>query len=571
MKSLSNAVPKLKALRRKALRKLHNQKEPPKSAMALDLEAALEELRIHSAELEIQNEELQRSRLELEKSQQLYFRHFDLAPVGMIRLDQKGFVLEANILGALMLGIDRARIRSNKTNFAARVALGSLSTFQNHLKGALASVGMESCEITLRNATRGESFVQLQSVCSAGGNEPGELLVTLTDLTTQRRAEASRLDLEHTLLARQKLDNIGTLAGGIAHDLNNILQIIIANLDLLAVRSVTDDAELPFLQDARRAAKRATGLSRRLLTFSKGKSFVKQTLDVREILASSVFLAVSGSSLQPFLSIQPQLHPITVDPVQFAQVIENIVINAREATLGGGKIFVRAANVGLDASHRSGLPSGGYIKIEIEDRGIGIPEHIRSRVFDAFFTTKSGGHGIGLATAASIVKQHQGSIEMESIVGHGTTVTLLLPAADSSAVFVPARQPDIIVKGSGRILVIDDEELILRVTSSMLTKLGYESTVAKDGEVGCELYVQSRVEGKPFAAVLLDGTIPDGLGGEAALKRFLAVDPDACVILSSGYVDHDLFGQVEQLGFKQSLAKPFGVLELADVLNKVLS
>jgi signal transduction histidine kinase len=431
MKSLPDPNPKHKALRRKALKKLHGHKEVTDSSVTMDLQAALEELRIHSAELEIQNEELRYSRLELEKTQKMYFRHFDLAPVGMIRLDQKGVVLEANILGARMLGVDRARIRSHKVNFAARVTTGCVSTFHNHLKSALTSLGMESCEISLRDSTRGESVVHVQSVCSGGTSESVELFVTLTDLTEQKRAEAGRWDLEQKLLDRQKLENIGTLSGGIANDINNVLQIIIANLDLLAARFVSDNAASTYLNDARQATNRATDLSRRLLKFSIGRSSVKQTLDVREILASSVLLAVSGSFLQPFLSIRPQLHPITIDPVQFAQVIENVVINSREATLGRGKLIVRAGNVDLRAQHATGLPTGRYVKIEIEDRGIGIADHIRGRVFDVFFTTKSGGAGIGLATAKSIVDQHQGSIELETNAGRGTTVTLLLPAAEN--------------------------------------------------------------------------------------------------------------------------------------------
>jgi signal transduction histidine kinase/CheY-like chemotaxis protein len=570
MKSRPVPDSKHKELRRRAVKKISGG-DATDSAAAMDLRAALEELRVHSVELEIQNEELQHSRRQLEESQKRYFRHFDLAPIGMIRLNQKGAILEANILGAKMIGIDRSRLKSNKINFAAFVSPESVGTFHSHLKGTLTSLKMESCELSLRDKAPGESFVQMQSVCSAGPNDTVDLLVTLTDLTKQKLAEAGRLDLEHKLLDRQKLENIGTLAGGIAHDLNNILQIIIANLDLLTAQPVVDDAEGPYMHDAREAAKRATGLSRRLLTFSKGRSSVKQTLDVREIVASAVLLSVSGSTLRPFLSIRPHLHPITVDPVQLAQVIENVVINAREATVGGGKLFVRARNVDLRSHHLSGLPPGQYVRIEIEDRGVGIPEDIRERIFEICFTTKSGGSGIGLATAKSILLQHGGSIEITSTVGHGTIVSVYLPAAKNEVIAAVPSQPDAIVRGSGRILIIDDEEMILSVVPLMLKGLGYEGAVAKEGGEGCDIYRHAKAEGKSFAAVLLDGTIPDGLGGEAALRRLLAIDPDACVILCSGYVDHDLFGQAGQLGFKGCLAKPFGIRELGSALRNVLS
>jgi two-component system cell cycle sensor histidine kinase/response regulator CckA len=530
---------------------------------------ALEELRLHSAELETQNEEPGRSRIQAEELQTRYFRHFDLAPVGMIRLDQNGIILEANILGAQMLGINRIRLHSVKIAFAVQLTRDSQTTFQTHLTRALASGEMESCEISLRNETGTEIFVRMQSIAARRSEGAADLFATLTDLTAHRRAELQRLELEHKLAERQKLENIGTLAGAIAHDLNNILQVIHSSLDIAKEKMVSERSLLKHITDARQAADRATNLSRRLLTFAKGGSPIKQIVSLQKILGSSVKFWLSGSKLRLELSIPRDLFAVKVDPVQFAQVIENVVINAREATKQSGKLFVRASNV-LPGS-AEGLGNGPCVKIEIEDEGVGIPERVRERIFDICFTTKAGGNGIGLATAKSIMEQHGGQIAVDSVVGQGTTVSLLLPAAEQN--FTPSGPPraKILAQGTGRILVIDDEEMILEVIPSILEDLGYGCAVAKDGADACEAYAHAMAEGKPFAAVLLDATIPGGLGGAAALQRLLKVDPQARVILFSGYADSDLMTKAEELGFKGRLAKPFTTPELAAAVQGVLS
>jgi PAS domain S-box-containing protein len=563
----------LKELRRQAEKAVqHPEISAPESVTPAALTQAFEELRIQGVELEIQNEELGQSRMQAEELQTRYFRHFDLAPVGMIRLDEKGIVLEANILGAQMLGIDRIRLHSAKVAFAPHLRRDSQAIFQAHLDGALASGEMESCELTLHGKRGEETFVRIQSIASRGADGATDLFATLTDLTDHLRAEVQRLELEHKLAERQKLENIGTLAGGIAHDLNNILQVIHLSLDIAKEKAAASEASLlKPITDARQAAERATNLSRRLLTFSKGGSPIKQIVSLPEILGSSVGFWLSGSKLRLELSLAPDLLPVIVDPVQFAQVIENVVINAREATPESGKLFVRAVNVLPGTAEVSGLVDGPCVKIEIEDEGGGIPEHIRARIFEICFTTKPGGSGIGLPTAKSIMDQHGGRIVVKSERGRGTTVSLFLPAAEErSAPQAPGRAKEL-AKGTGQILVIDDEEMILDVIPSILEDLGYGCAVAKDGADGCETYMRAIAEGKPFVAVLLDATIPGGLGGEAALQRLLEVDPDARVILFSGYSDSDLMRKAEGFGFKGRLAKPFTTPELAAAIHGVLS
>jgi two-component system cell cycle sensor histidine kinase/response regulator CckA len=392
---------------------------------------------------------------------------------------------------------------------------------------------------------------------------PSSILVIDTDITEKRQMEAQ--------FRTQRLELIGTLAGGIAHDLNNILQVIITNLDLVVSSTRFDERSQKYLDDASLGAKRATNLSRRLLTFSKGGAPIKQPLDVAEILTHAVLLALSGSKLKSHFAFQGDLYPVIGDPVQLTQVIENVVINACEATPRTGKLLVRAENVNGRSSSSSGLPVGRYVRIEIEDNGNGVPESIRDRIFEPCFTTKPGGSGLGLATVKSIMQQHGGDITIDSLVGRGTIVSLMLPAAARRPKRPAAALPPPVVKTTGRILVIDDEEMILSVVGSMLKTLGYECAIAQDGVEGCNEYIRAIAEGNPFAAVLLDATIPNGLSGEEALKLLLKADPNAVVILCSGYADGDLFKKAEQLGFRAFLAKPFSISEFVSVFNKVLS
>jgi PAS domain S-box-containing protein len=393
---------------------------------------------------------------------------------------------------------------------------------------------------------------------------PSSVLVIDTDITEKKQMELH-------LLRDQRLELIGTLAGGIAHDLNNILQVIITNLDLELSARVFNELSPKYLDDACQGAHRAANLARRLLTFSKGGAPIKQPLDVAEILTQSVLLALSGSKLKPFFSFRSNLYPIVGDPVQLTQVIENVVINACEATPQKGRLLVRAENVDERNVIPTELPDGRYVRIEIEDMGTGIDEKIRDRIFEVCFTTKLGGSGLGLATVKSIMHQHGGRITIDSRIGRGTIVSLTLPAAEHRPEPLVASVPSSLVKTTGRILVVDDEEMILSVVTSMLNTLGYKSAVAQDGADGLNQYVRAKANGNPFAAVLLDATIPNAPGGEETLKSLLEADPKARVILCSGYADSDLFKEAEQLGFKAVLAKPFSMSEFVSVFNKVLS
>src|ERR1700730_8363056 len=431
-------------------------------------------------------------------------------------------------------------------------------------KEILLEEGSWSGEVRKLTKTRREVIVASRwTLLRDSDGNPSSILVIDTDITEKRQMEAE--------FRAQRLELVGTLAGGIAHDLNNILQVIITNLDL-ATAAAEFDEELPkYLDHARQGARRATSLSRRLLTFSKGGAPVKQPLDVAEILTHAVHLALSGSKLKSHFAFQPDLYPIIGDPVQLTQVIENVVINACEATPKVGQLLVRAENVDESNLATSEFPAGRHVKIEIEDNGTGIAKSIRDRIFEACFTTKPGGSGLGLATVKSIMQPHGGAIAIDSVVGGGTIVSLMLPAAAHRPDPPAPSLPTPAVKTTGRILVIDDEEMILSVVGSMLKTLGYEGAVGQDGLKAYYQNIRAKASGEPFAAVLLDATIPNGLSGEEALKLLLQADPDANVILCSGYANGVLFKKAEEIGFRAFLAKPFSISEFISVFNKVLS
>jgi two-component system cell cycle sensor histidine kinase/response regulator CckA len=432
-------------------------------------------------------------------------------------------------------------------------------------KNILLEEGRWSGELHKLTKTRGEVIVASRwTLLRDGQGNPSSILVIDNDITEKKQMEAH-------LLHAQRLELIGTVAGGIAHDLNNILQVIITNLDLAMSTRALDEGVPKYIDDASKGANRAANLARRLLTFSKGGAPVKQPLDVAEILTPAVLLALSGSKLKPLFAFQGDLYPVIGDPVQQTRVIENVVINACEAGPHRGRLLVRAENVEERCSASSELPIGRYVRIQIEDTGTGIPESVRDRIFELCFTTKPRGSGLGLSTVKSIMEQHAGSVSIESLVGRGSIVSLMLPAAAHRPEPPLASLPSPEVKTTGRILVIDDDEMVLTVVGLMLNTLGYQCAVAEDAVEGRNAYVRAQAEGNPFAAVLLDATIPNGLSGEDALKLLLEADRDARVILCSGYADSDLFKEAEPLGFRAVLAKPFSVSECVSVFNRVLS
>jgi two-component system cell cycle sensor histidine kinase/response regulator CckA len=380
------------------------------------------------------------------------------------------------------------------------------------------------------------------------------------DITVRKR-------LEEDLLRAQKLESVGLLAGGIAHDFNNILTIIMGNISLAKTDLARGDDPSELLTEAERASKRAQTLTRQLLTFAKGGAPLKETASIKDILKESSSFVLRGSKSGCEFSLAEDLWPAEVDVGQISQVINNIVINANQAMPKGGIIQIVAENLIIDNGQGLPVKAGKYVRISIKDQGVGIAEKHLLNIFDPYFTTKQEGSGLGLATTYSIIRKHDGHITVESKLGEGTTFHIYLPASDKA---VPEKEEIKLIKGQGRILVMDDEVALKRMIGRMLRKLGYESEFAKDGAEAIEMYKGAMESRMPYDAVILDLTIPGGMGGKEAIKELLEIDPEVKAIVSSGYSDDQVLSNFREYGFKGMMPKPFESLSLGKVLHEML-
>jgi len=387
------------------------------------------------------------------------------------------------------------------------------------------------------------------------------VVVHIRDITERKK-------LEDEMLKSQKLESLGVLAGGIAHDFNNLLTGVLCNVSLAKLLAGENAGIAERLDSAEKAILRAGDLTRQLLTFSRGGTPVKKTVTIEQIVMDSVSFALCGSNVRCEFSIPPDIRAVTADPGQMSQVINNLIINADQAMPDGGVIMVRAENVDIGTEALTTLAAGSYVKLSVQDRGCGIPDAILDRIFDPYFTTKPKGSGLGLATVYSIIRKHGGLVTVDSAPGKGSTFVVYLPATDKTpaapdAVSRPVR------KGSGRILVMDDEEIIREVAREILTQLGYDAETCGNGQEALRLYRQA-LETEPFDAALMDLTIPGGMGGKETMRKLLELDPKVRGIVTSGYSNDPILAHYGEYGFRGVILKPYDIDELGCVLHEVL-
>ena len=382
------------------------------------------------------------------------------------------------------------------------------------------------------------------------------------DITEKRK-------MEEELFKASKLESIGTLAGGIAHDFNNILAGIIGNITLAKLNSSSEDKIFKILTKMEKASFQAKDLTNQLLTFAKGGAPVKKVTLIKDLIKNSVRFALTGSSTGCNFSIPDDLWPVEIDENQIGQVINNLIINAVQAMQAGGVIKVIAENIYIDSEKVLPLNEGRYVKLSIKDMGTGISKEDLDKIFDPYYTTKEKGSGLGLSITYSIIKKHNGYITVESEVGVGTTFYIYLPAFEGEELTTEQKKENELIVGKGRILVMDDEPILRDVSGEMLRYIGYEVDFAENGKETIELYKKAKESGNPFDVVILDLTIPGGMGGEKAIKKLIKIDPGIKAIVSSGYSDDPIMASFSEYGFSGVILKPYKIQELSEVLHKV--
>ncbi|MEW5802009.1 MAG: PAS domain S-box protein [bacterium] len=405
----------------------------------------------------------------------------------------------------------------------------------------------------------------------AQGNPTG-LIMVCRDITEKQK-------VEEELQKASKLESIGLLAGGIAHDFNNILTIIIGNIDLAKMFISSEHAIYRPLVEAKQASMRAKSLTHQLLTFAKGGAPIKQIVSIAELLKDWTAFALKGSRIGYTFAIQEDLWPVKVDERQISQVINNLIINADQAMPEGGMLAVQAKNRDIAEEsivHALRLPKGKYVEISIQDQGYGIPKENLNKIFDPYFTTRKTGSGLGLTVSYSIIKSHEGYLTAESEIGVGTTFYIYLPAFPQEITAVkkaPAEKEEILkepLAGRGRILVMDDEDMMRNMLYQTLTFLGYDAALAKDGTEAIDLYRKAQESDRPFDAVIMDLIIPGGMGGEETMKEIIKIDSNAKVIVSSGYSSDPIMANYREYGFKECLVKPYDPHILSQRLDRVI-
>ncbi|WP_456430931.1 PAS domain-containing hybrid sensor histidine kinase/response regulator [Thermosulfuriphilus sp.] len=391
---------------------------------------------------------------------------------------------------------------------------------------------------------------------------PDEVLGIVRDVTEQKR-------MEEEIIRAQKLESLAVLAGGIAHDFNNILTALLGNLSLAKIFAQGNEKVCSILEKAERSCLRAKSLTQQLLTFSKGGEPVKDIVDIGDLIRETAEFVLAGSNVRCLFDLPPDLWSVEADRDQIVHVLNNLLINADQAMPEGGVVRVKARNLVVEAADGLPLAPGKYVKISVKDQGVGIPKKYLDKIFDPFFTTKKKGSGLGLATAYSIVKKHQGHIAVKSRPGRGANFMVYLPAAEAKKVSTdPEEAP--LKRGQGRVLIMDDEDMVRDILKNMLRHLGYEVEETADGRQAVDSYRAAWISGHPHDVLIMDLTVPGGMGGREAVREILKINPQAKVIVSSGYSTDPVMANYDRYGFCGVIAKPYKIGELSQVLSRIL-
>ncbi len=503
--------------------------------------------------------ELERVRLESERqrSAELLEAIMDNCPAAIYIKDPDGRLLFVNRWLSRLPGFNKKEavgltdydilpkdvVDRFRENDILTLESGSAQTFEEVLRH---SDGIEQIFLTVK--------FPLPSV-------PGAICGISTDITDRKRMESE-------IVRARKLESIGTLAGGIAHDLNNVLLGVLGNASIAKAHLRTDDKVWALLDDIEKSANRVKVVTRQLLTFSKSDVMIKELVEAGQLIRNTSTLLLKGHDIELDIEIPEGLFSVEVDEVMIGQVLEHIILNAAHSMPDGGTVKLKAGNTTLAEGELPPLVSGKYVRIDIEDNGAGIPNESLPLVFDPFFTTKERASGLGLSVSYSIVRKHGGSVTVESKLNEGSVFSIYLPAVEPASHETISRDDKVELRG--KVLVMDDEDIIRDASGEMLQMIGLEADFALDGMEAIEMYKASKEAGTPYIAVIMDLTIPNGLGGKEAMERLVKIDPNARVVVSSGYSGDPIMENFKAYGFSAVLIKPYKFDEFSRVVKSVI-
>ena len=500
---------------------------------------------------------LKQAEMELQKHWELLKVTLDSLGEGVIAANQEGKVMLINESAASLTGYSPAEAVGeflSKIFYVINDKTSQPITFAAPQKISRGLI-LVTCE--LREIPIALSILPIKAM---NGQIIGTLMV-FQDISEKQK-------IEQEMIRTEKLESLGTLAGGIAHDFNNVLAAILANLQLAKVKLGKCEDIGRYLDDSIKTTRRASDLTKQLLTFSKGGAPIKKEASLADVIHDTAQFALRGSKVKAEFKIPDNLWSVEADTGQISQVIHNLVINAKQAMPKGGVIEINAENIMIEPDSR--FVPGNYIKITVKDQGVGIPAERLPKIFDPFFTTKNEGTGLGLAISYSIIRHHDGYLEVESKLNTGTTFSIYLPALARILPIVVSPK-EVAPVGEGlKILLMDDEVAILKTVGEMLEYMGHQVLLAFDGRKAIELYQQALDSGNPFDIIIMDLTVPGGMGGQEAITYLQKIDPYVKAIVSSGYANDPIMADYERFGFSGVVTKPYQIDELVEVFNRVV-
>ena len=496
--------------------------------------------------------ERKQAEIDLKKSEALIRTAIENLPLIFYMIDSEGTFRLSIGAGLKGLGLQQNQVVGQSvfdvykdypeiTNSIRRAHTGEKVNFESHVAGL--------------------SYLNICVPFSEMSEGPCGIVAVALDITERRNAEEALRNM-------QKLESLGLLAGGIAHDFNNLMGGIFGYIDM-ASEETKESNVTSHLSKAMNTIDRARALTRQLLTFAKGGGPVQQIGNLFPFVQETATFALSGANVSCHFEVPQDLWACNFDKNQIGQVIDNLIINAQQAMPVGGTIELSARNITLAEKEHPILSKGNYIKISVKDCGIGIPKELIAKIFDPFFTTKATGHGLGLATCYSIVKKHEGCIDVESEPGKGSTFKVYLPASTES-VSAAIKNTAKTHKGSGTFLVMDDEEVMRDTIGDMLKFLGYSVVSKENGKDAIEFFTTETKANRKIAGMIFDLTVSGGMGGKAAIEEIRKTNTDIPAFVASGYADDPIMKKPAEHGFTASICKPFMKSELSEMLNKYL-